>query len=73
MNEKLPIPTTHDDELGIMNAPVIRPDGNAPVTHLNGAADASGAPTPDDASATPLGTAGAMMRALAADDTDNDG
>ncbi len=38
---------------------------NAPVA----ASDA----TPDDAAATPLGTAGAVIRALAADDTDNDG
>ena len=56
-----------------MNAPVTRPAGNAPVTRTDDEADASGAPTPDDATATPLAQAGAMMRALAADDTDNDG
>jgi len=54
--------TNQDDEPDITNAPVVASD----------AADDSDA-TPDDAAATPLGVAGAVIRALAADDTDNDG
>ena len=53
----------HDDELDIMNVP---------VTSSNDAVDDSDV-MPDDAVATPLGAAGATIRALAADDTDNDG
>ncbi|MDQ2827442.1 MAG: hypothetical protein M3Y74_00090 [Chloroflexota bacterium] len=54
--------TNQDDEPDITNALVAASD----------AADDSDA-TPDDAAATPLGAAGAVIRALAADDTDNDG
>jgi len=55
--------TNHDDELDTTNAPVAASD----------AADDSDAGAPADAAATPLGAAGATIRALAADDTDNDG
>jgi len=62
--------TNHDDELDITNVP---------RATTNGAADDGdarallGDTPPDAAAATPLGAAGATIRALAADDTDNDG
>jgi len=69
------IRTKHDDKLDITNAPAA---SNAPVAASNAAEDGDarallGDTTPDDAAATLLGRAGAVTRALAADDTDNDG
>lgn len=60
----------HDNELDIMNTPVTTTDGVADASEATpNASDA----TPDANDVTPLGRAGAVTRALAADDTDNDG